>query len=425
MPHSSDPTHDQSFETGRIFLYFGLLALLVDLGTPSGSLIDIPTSYLLKNQLHASATQVSAFRFVAGIPMYFAVFFGMVRDRWSPLGLRDRGFFIVCPLLTAGAMLWMGITPLSYLSLFVGMFVATVSYKFVMAAQEGLTSMVGQEKFMSGRLSALWNVLGGLQATAAAFSSGYVTEHLSRSQTFVLIAILALAIVPFTVWKPSAVFGKSYRKPRAENSLGEDIKRLITHRPIYPVIVIFFLWEFMPGTGTPLQYYLSNQLHASDAVYSYFNGIYLASYVPASILYGILCKRASLSKLLWWAAIIAVPQIIPLYFMHSTGQALVLAVPMGLLGGIATSAYFDLAIRSCPSGLQGSLMMLLIGLATLADRSGDLLGSKIYAGDPKSGFLSCVIATTIVYALILPVVALVPRRLIATADGERNTEIQP
>src|SRR5438132_11331587 len=147
MPHSSDPTHDQSFETGRIFLYFGLLPLLVDLGTPSGSLIDIPTSYLLKNQLHASATQVSAFRFVAGIPMYFAVFFGMVRDRWSPLGLRDRGFFIVCPLLTAGAMLWMGITPLSYLSLFVGMFVATVSYKFVMAAQEGLTSMVGQEKF--------------------------------------------------------------------------------------------------------------------------------------------------------------------------------------------------------------------------------------------------------------------------------------
>jgi len=68
------------------------------------------------------------------------------------------------------------------------MFIATVSYKFVMAAQEGLMSMVGQEKLMSGRLSALWNVLGGLQATAAAFTSGYVSEHLSRNQTFILIA---------------------------------------------------------------------------------------------------------------------------------------------------------------------------------------------------------------------------------------------
>jgi hypothetical protein len=35
-----------------------------------------------------------------------------------------------------------------------------------------------------------------------------------------------------------------------------------------------------------------------------------------------------------------------------------------------------------------------------------------------------VIATTIVYALILPVILLVPKELIATADGEPNPQVE-
>ena len=44
----------------------------------------------------------------------------------------------------------------------------------------------------------------------------------------------------------------------------------------------------------------------------------------------------------------------------------------------------------------------------LSGRGGDLLGSKIYNISPTNGFLYCVIATTLVYALILPLILLVP-----------------
>ncbi|MGA2716059.1 MAG: MFS transporter, partial [Bryobacteraceae bacterium] len=141
------------------------------------------------------------------------------------------------------------------------------------------------------------------------------------------------------------------------------------------------------------------------------------------LLYGYLCKKVALNKLLWWGTIIAVPQMIPLAFVHSANLALALAVPIGLLGGIATAAYFDLAMRSCPPGLQGTLMMLVDGVFALSARGGDLLGSRIYNSSPTHGFLYCVIATTIVYALILPLILLVPKELIATADGEPNPEI--
>jgi hypothetical protein len=77
----------------------------------------------------------------------------------------------------------------------------------------------------------------------------------------------------------------------------------------------------------------------------------------------------------------------------------------------------DLAIRSCPPKLQGT-MMLLIGSAVyyVAVRFGDLFGAWIY--DNHGGFFVAVWITIGIYALILPVILLVPKRLLATRDGE-------
>jgi hypothetical protein len=116
--------------------------------------------------------------------------------------------------------------------------------------------------------------------------------------------------------------------------------------------------------------------------------------------------------------------MVPLAFIHSPMAAVILAAPIGMMGGIATGAYFDLTIRSCPPGLQGTLMMMAEGLLNLSGRGGDVLGAWIYQASPQYGFLYCVVATTAVYALILPVLLLIPKALIATKDGEPNPEIE-
>jgi predicted MFS family arabinose efflux permease len=412
-------------DTGQTFFYFGGLTLLVYLATPTGYLVDIQTSYMLKNQLHATATQVSTFRLLTGIPVYFSFAFGLMRDRWNPLGLRDRGFFLILAPVTALAFIFMASSRLSYQGLLIGMLMVMLSFRFIAAAYQGLMALVGQEKLMSGRLSALWNIVAIIPVITGAFASGYISEHLPPKETFSLVAALALFIALLGFWKPRSVFSHTYDKPQARGTdfVGE-VKRLVKHRAIYPAVLINFLWNFAPGAATPLQFYLTNKLHASDAVYSYYNGIFAASFVPTFLLFGFLCKRVPLNKLLWWGTIVAVPQMIPLAFIHSGNLALLLAVPIGLMGGVSTAAYFDLAMRSCPPGLQGTLMMMVDGVLVLSARGGDLLGSKIYNSSPTDGFLYCVIATTIVYALILPLILLVPKKLIATADGEQNPEIE-
>ena len=195
-----------------------------------------------------------------------------------------------------------------------------------------------------------------------------------------------------------------------------DLKRLMRHWPIYSALLIWLLWNFAPGSATPLQYHLQNTLHASDAQWGQWNAIFAASFVPTYVVYGVLCRRFALKTLLWWGTVIAIPQMVPLLFIHSVTGALIAAVPIGLMGGIATGAYLDLIMRACPRGLEGTTLMLASSLYFLVSRFGDVLGTRLY--DRFGDFDVCVIAITVVYALMLPALLLVPRQLIASADGQ-------
>ena len=410
--------------TRSIYFYFGALSLLVYIVAPE-YLLDIPTSYMLKNRLHAGAPEVSLFRLLTGIPIYFAFVFGLVRDWWNPLGLRDRGYFLLFAPLTAAVFVWMATSQLSYTLLTAGMILAMASFRFILAAFQGLLALVGQETLMSGRLSTLQSMFYQLALILAAFASGVISESLTPAQTFDLMAAVTILIAAFGLWKPRSVFHHVYDRPEAKGAdFRGDVRRLLHHRAIYPAVLINFLWWFNPGLYTPVQFFLTNQLHAPDSSYANFLGVFAISFIPTYVLYGWLCTRVAARKLLWWGTLVAVPQMVPLAFVHSGGLVLILAVPMGLMGGVATAAYYDLAMRSCPPGLQGTLMMLVSAGIMLASRGSDLLGAKLYASSPKSGFLYCVIATCIVYALILAVIPWIPKHLIATADGERNAEVE-
>ena len=416
---------DAAPNPSRVFLYFAPLTLFVYIVVPHGYLLDIATSYMLKDQLHASATEVSTFRLVTAIPVYFSFAFGFARDLWSPLGMRDRGYFLIFAPITAAIFLWMSASTLSYRELFIGMLLAMFFYRFVAAAYQGLLALIGQEQLMSGRLAVLWQIVATLPYVLGGFASGWVAEHLPPGRTFLFVAIITLVVAAMAFWKPRAVFAHAYDRVEAKSAgFVADVKRLVGHRAIYPAALILFLFQFSPGANTPLQFYLTDKLHASDAIYGDFNAIFSAAFVPMFFVYGWLCKRVNLKTLLWWGTAITVPQMIPLAMIHSPQWAVVLAAPIGMMGGIATGAYFDLCIRSCPPGLQGTLMMLVDGAYLLSYRASDLLGSWIYLSSPDNGFLYCVIATTAVYAAILPVLLLIPPELIATKDGERNLEVE-
>lgn len=414
-----------SIDTNQVFLYFGTLTFLLGIVNPVNYFTDISTSFMLKNQLHATTAQVLTFRLWTLLPVYLAFIFGLLRDRWNPFGLRDRGLFLLFGPVTGVVFFWLAVQKVSFVSIYAGVILVVLSTRLIVAAYQGLISLVGQERLLSGRLSTVWNAVYYIPIAISAWLAGLATVKLTPQATFTALGFCAVGVGLLGLWKPRAVFSGAYDRPEAKTlDLWTDVKRLVKHKAIYAPVLIMFLWNFAPGSQTPLMYYLTNTLHASDAAYANFNAIFTISFLPTFFIYGYLCTRYPLKKLLFWGTVVAVPQMIPLLFVHSALGAELLAIPIGLMGGVATAAYYDLAMRSCPPGLQGTLMLMVNGVYFLCQRGGDLLGSKIYDSNPKNGFLYCVVAITAVYALILPALKLAPKYIVATADGERNTEYE-
>jgi len=406
----------------RIFAYLAALIVLIAFGDPNGGMIDISISFLLKNKLHLPAHDLARFRLVAALPLYMAGVFGFLRDRWSPFGMKDRGFMALFGGVGACLYLTFAFTPVSAPMLLVAVLLLTTCFLFISSALNGLASTLGQQHAMSGRVSALWSAFAALPGVAAFLAGGRFSDLLERQESGEAVRWLFCAgsgvlatIALYALWRPKAVFDQVAADPHATHAF-EDLKRLARHWPIYPALAIWLFWNFAPGAQTPLQFHIQNELHAPDRVWGEWNAIFAASFIPPFLLYGFICRRFKLKTLLLWGTAFAVPQFVPLLFVTSATGALIAAAPMGLMGGIATAAYLDLLIRSCPQGLQGTTLMLSGGLYFIASRFGDVLGTSLY--ERFGGFAVCVAMITLVYALIFPLIWLVPKRLIATADGE-------
>jgi MFS family permease len=385
-------------------------------------MIAIPVSFFLKNRLHLSANQLAVFNLWVGAPLFAGFLFGFARDRWSPFRAGDRGHIVLFGLATMAIYLAMAFAPPSYGALLACLFLATLTFQMVSSATAGLVTTIGQREAMAGGMSMVLGVAVSLPLLAAFFAGGYVSGWLEgrAADSAARILFLGAAGLMGTIalvgaLGPKALFARGAVDVH-DTTLFGDIVRLLKHWPVYPVVVIQLLWQFAPAQGIVLQYHMTNALHATDAQWGAWNAIFYGAFIPVYLAYGVLCRRVRLRWLLWVGFTIAVAQMVPLLFIKTAEGALWAALPMGLLGGLGQAALVDLTIRSAPKGLQGTLIMLFLACYWISTRFGDVFGTWLY--DQHGGFVTAVIATILVYALILPVLLLVPRRLTATTDGE-------
>jgi hypothetical protein len=241
----------------KIFLYLGILIVLLAFGAPGSGLIDIPITFLLKNKMHLKAHELADFRLVAGIPLYLSFVFGLIRDSCNPLGMRDRGFMLLFGSATAGLYIIFAFTPLTYGTLLVAVVILTASFLCVASALNGLTSTLGQQHVMSGQISAIWNTFASIPTVAALLVGGSLSNMLEEKNAdqavrilFLIGAAIMAAIAAYALWKPRSVFDNvRYEHGKVRYPL-DDIRRMVRHWPIYPALLIWLLWNFAPGSAT-------------------------------------------------------------------------------------------------------------------------------------------------------------------------------
>lgn len=304
------------------------------------------------------------------------------------------------------------------------MILVTSAYLFVYSAEAGILATLGQQNAMTGTIASVWLFVAAIPTVLAFFIGGELSQWLEGDTAggaaralFLISAGLMVAIAAFGLWRPGAVFDHLRDERMTSATPLDDLKRLARHWPIYPALLAWFLWEFAPGTDTVMQFYISDVLHASDAVFGNFRALYSAGFMPLFLAYGWLCRRFRLRDLLIWGTVVGSVQMIPLLFVRSPLSVELAGLGLGVLGGVCSAAYRDLIIRSCPEGLQATMFGLMVALSYISIRFGDLWGTDLY--EHHGGFVTCVWVTTAVYLAILPVVAwMAPRALTLPREGE-------
>jgi predicted MFS family arabinose efflux permease len=411
---SGEYAPDSAGTRSAILGYFLILFLAVGLGTPIG-IAAIPISYYLKDNLRLSPVELAVFVVIAGIPAYFGFLPGFVRDRYRPRLMGDRFYLLVGATVALAAYLYLGIASITYSRLLYATLIAGIAYLIILSGSQALMTGVAQGHLMTGRLSVVSGVATYVPAVISALLGGWLVAHVPAHVTFLIAAVVTAVIAVQSFWRLDAVVAFEQSKVRSETSL-DAIARLAGYRPIWPAAGIFLLWNFGPGWGTPMFYHLTETVKVSSQVFGTFTALQWLFFIPSAMLYAPLCRRFTLSSLLWWGTLVAILQGPIMFFARSPASALAIAVLYGLFGGLPTAAYVDLIIRSCPKGLEGTGMMLALTTTySAATNSGNLLGSWIYA---RAGFTPAVIITTLATALIVPLLWWVPETIASAREGE-------
>jgi hypothetical protein len=246
---------------------------------------------------------------------------------------------------------------------------------------------------------------------------GWMASSLSPRTALLVAAIVMGLVLLQSSWKTSFA---STDVGRDTEDNRQAVRRLLRHRALPPVMAALVLWNFSPGFGTALLFYLSDQVKVSPEVYGAYGAVLLFSGAVGALAYAAICRRVALGTTLRWMLVLNLFPAFLLLVARDGMQVLLIAAVIGLLLGMGNVALFDLLRRACPTRLEGTGIMLGYSVFTLGGTLGDLAGAWAYQ---RYGIVFCLMADTLATAVIFGVLPHVPRALLASREGEVSEEV--
>src|SRR5579862_2126051 len=187
-------------------LVYGYFVLLMTLNLAPANVLSAPLQFVAKDHLHLTATQGALFRSFVTIPTFLAFAFGMLRDRFNPLKMGDRGFILVCGAVVGVTYLVISGAPLSVVGLGAGMLVVAASLELIRAAYQALMRNVAEARLMSGRMSTTYQFLHNGVPMLGLLAGGWISDNVAWRSLLVIAGLVYLAFALFGLWRPAQVF---------------------------------------------------------------------------------------------------------------------------------------------------------------------------------------------------------------------------
>ena len=364
----------------RLMVFFGLVYVAEGMGQIAG-MISQPLSYYLKQVMHWSPVQVTAYLAALTFPWLIKPLYGVVSDFLPVFGSRRKAYLLLANGLAALA--YFGVTTVSQPSQLVVFLFLTAYGMAISSTVCGAVLVESGQKFRASALFVnqqwLWF---NIAAIAASLIGGLLVQKLQpvaalhAAAAMIGFAPLAVVIVGATLIKdePRKINVEGFKK-----TLG-GLSQTFKSPKFWTIVAFLFLYEFNPGlsTSTPLYYHLTDNLKFPQLYIGILGSISSMGWIVGGAIYRLfLHKRRSKTAL---NVAIAVGVISTLTFLGLEGRvsAAVIFFFSGIATMIAYVAALTLAADFCPKESEGFSYAILMSVANLSMQAGEIAGSYAY-----------------------------------------------
>jgi len=358
--------------------FFALVYVVEGLGQ-TGGLIAQPLNYFLKEQYGWTPVQVTAYLTVLNFPWIIKPVYGIVSDFIPLFGYRRKAYLVIANGAAAAAYFWVASLSAPGEILF-----ALLLTAYAMAASSTLSGAVlvenGQRLGVSDTFVNQEWLWFNVAAVASALLGGVLVEHLSPAGALHTAAMI-VGVAPFL-----AIFGSLFliteERSRADLAqLKVTFRALLAslrRRELWLVGGFLFLYYFNPGFGTPLYYYMTNELRFSQQFIGFLGAVSSAGWIAGAMIYRWILRGMTSQALLYLSILCGAGATLLFLLLADPIAAVLVNFAAGIAGMISMVASLTLAADFCPPRSEGFTFAALLSLSNLAMSLGDNIGSLLF-----------------------------------------------
>jgi predicted MFS family arabinose efflux permease len=406
---------DRSAKSSRVVALIAIGFFVTTIGQPA-QVGGLPLRLLLKDYLHTTASDLAAFFAIAAIAWYAKPVAGLLCDSVPIFGSRRRSYLLLSIAISMVLWICLGYVSPSYSRLL--WLVIALNTTIVIASTVLGAVMVeaGRQNQITGQLVSWKFVANNVAALLVGPLAGFLA-----SRPFVIAGWTgALILLPLGFLGAVAL--------RSERMVGigkesidalKEIKQLITNRSLILATSFIFLVGIQPGFDTPLLYYQTDKLNFSPKFLGWLALARGVTGLAAAALYGFLCSRLTLRRLLIIGVLLHVCDSLVFLSYTSPTTAVLIEAIYGFSYTLAVLPIFDLAARATPKGCEAMGLAAVMSLWNVANAVSDIVGSWLFDKYAVT-FMSLLWLNAVTTLSVLPFVRLLPKNVVESKSAKND-----
>jgi folate/biopterin transporter len=420
-----------------------LVITLVAFSQGITGLSDLAVSYLYKDDLRLTPSEVSRINSLLTIPWIVKPIYGLISDSFPIFGFRRKPYLFIFGLCVSFCWVMMSVYVDNLSKAFTTILMAQIATAFCNVIGEALVVETSQQQKeldpSAGAKNVSWYFLvKSIGSLLTAFSSGALLEYMDKRNVFLITASFPLIIVVSSLVlqedrlkaeEVSLPNGASYDTIAQSNlpnvqSNKKDLKEqldlfisFVKQEQIYKPVIFILLYLSTPSYGDPMFYFYTNELKFTPLVMGRLRLIYGIASVLGIILYNKYLKNINFKKLMVASTIVSVSFNL-LAMVLVSRLNLTLGIPdiwfcMGAdalttaLAEINSMPLLVLACEICPKNIEGTLYAFLMSVmnfgSLVSNQTGSILTSAL--GITNNNFTNLtwmILIANVIYLLPLP-----------------------